>query len=205
MCDAALEEPGLEAIEDFVKGGSDEESGFASTLRESRARQARLAATVPSMQNILSARRKRIFLSNLATSGNIGIACAAAGWSRGIPYSLRKADTQFAEMWDHAMENAADILEAAAFRRAVHGVQEEVWHKTKESATVVGHVTKYSDGLLTTLLKGAKPEKFGDQKSAPGGENKGGVLVVPAPMSFDDWGKAAYEQQAKYREKQEIE
>jgi hypothetical protein len=30
---------------------------------------------------------------------------------------------------------------------------------------------------------------------------KGGVLVVPAPLDFDEWGGRAFKQQAKYRER----
>jgi len=53
---------------------------------------------------------------------------------------------------------AADDLEQAAYERAVIGWEEPVYHRGE----LVGQIRKFSDSLLLTLLKGAKPEKYRD-------------------------------------------
>ncbi len=165
---------------------------------------ARLAVGAPDAREIVSFRRKRAFLMALSTTGNLTMACAAAGWPRSFPSSLRKADKEFAEQWEFACETAADLLEASALQRAVHGVNEDVWYKPKEGAPeVIGHKTVYSDRLLETLLKANRPEKFRERHEVKHEGNKGGVLVVPATVPLDEWTAAVYRQQAPYREKRE--
>lgn len=200
LCDAALDEPAYDPEPGFVRGGSCPEDGFASSAARMRERTARLAAGVPNIRNVLSARRKRAFLEALSQTGNVSMACAAAGWARGVPYSLRKGDKDFAEKWDFALENATDVLHAAAFQRAVHGVEEDVWHKGKEGAEVVGQVTKYDSQLLMFLLKAHDRARFGDKVETKHDTSKGGVLVVPGTMPLEQWSAAAALQQAKYRE-----
>lgn len=81
------------------------------------------------------------FLSALRDSGNVRVACAAAQIGKSTAYDRRKADPEFAAIWQDAMDDAADVLEAEARRRAVVGG---------------------SDTLLIFLLKGARPEKYRD-------------------------------------------
>ena len=59
------------------------------------------------------------------------------------------------------MENAADLLEEEARRRAHDGVDEPVWFQGVQCGTV----RKYSDTLLIFLLKGAKPDKYRERSS----------------------------------------
>jgi hypothetical protein len=204
LADSALDEPAFGGDLDFVRGGSDEDEGFSYTIAEARSRAARLAAGVPDARDLVSARRRKAFLMALATTGNVTIACAAAGWPRSFPYSLRKADKEFGEQWGFCVENAADLLEGEALRRAVHGVREDVWYKPKDgSPEVIGHKVIYSDRLLETLLKANKPEKFNPSIGVKVEGNKGGVLMVPAAVPLDEWSAAAYRQQAQFREKRE--
>jgi hypothetical protein len=160
---------------------------------------------VPDAKDVVSARRRKAFLMALSKTGNVTIACAAAGWPRSVAYSLRKGDDEFREQWEFCTETAADLLEAAALHRAVHGVQKDVWHRPKEGAPVViGHETVYSDRLLETLLRANKPEKFNPSQHVKVEGGKGGVLVLPAaPENIEDFEAAAYRQQAKFREKRE--
>jgi hypothetical protein len=48
---------------------------------------------------------------------------------RTTAYAHQKADVAFAEQWEHALEQGADVLEREARRRAVEGVQEPVFHQ----------------------------------------------------------------------------
>jgi hypothetical protein len=61
--------------------------------------------------------------------------------------------------WDEALEDAADRLEAEAFRRAVRGVDRPVVYRGER----VGTVHEFSDALLMFLLKAARPEKYRDR------------------------------------------
>jgi hypothetical protein len=55
-----------------------------------------------------------------------------------------------------ALEQAADLLEAEARRRAVEGVTKPIMYKDKVATTV----QEYSDTLLIFLLKGTRPQKY---------------------------------------------
>ena len=52
-------------------------------------------------------------------------------------------------------------MEQEAFRRALDGVEEPIFHRGVQ----VGSVTKYSDNLLQFLLRGRRPNVYGNQVS----------------------------------------
>jgi hypothetical protein len=101
------------------------------------------------------------FLAALAKTGNVSRACRAARVSRQSAYASR-GDPAFAAAWDDALEEAADLLEAEAWRRAKDGVLRPVFQAGKK----VGTVREFSDGLLTFLLKGLRPHKFRERSTA---------------------------------------
>lgn len=105
------------------------------------------------------------FLTILAESGIVTTACEAAGVDRSTVYLRRDADPAFAAAWEQALEDAADRLEAEARRRAYEGWDEPVFGRVgKDQDGQIGLVRKYSDSLMQTLLKGAKPEKYRDRQ-----------------------------------------
>lgn len=71
----------------------------------------------------LTPKKRDAFLTALAASGNVTVAAQAAGVYRTHVYEWRKADAAFAAAWDDAIDQAADLLEAEARRRAYDGVQ----------------------------------------------------------------------------------
>jgi hypothetical protein len=81
----------------------------------------------------LTARRdwKPTFIEHLAGCGNVKLAADAAGISRRTAYNHRADDKDFAAQWDEAIQDAADVLEAEARRRAAEGVDEPVIHLGK--------------------------------------------------------------------------
>lgn len=99
---------------------------------------------------------RKTFISILASSGNVGTAAKAAGITPRTAYRAKEKDKDFAEEWQEALDLAADVLEAEAWRRAHEGVEEPVMYKGQ----VVRFVRKYSDLLLMFMLKGMRPEKF---------------------------------------------
>ncbi|MFN8758717.1 MAG: hypothetical protein ACK5XA_07910 [Tagaea sp.] len=98
--------------------------------------------------------KRRAFLEALAVHGVVTHAARDAGLDRVEAYRLRETDPGFAAQWDDAIQQAADALEREARRRAVEGVEEPVFYQGVE----VGTVRKYSDSLLTTMLKAKRAE-----------------------------------------------
>lgn len=70
--------------------------------------------------------RKRGFLKALAVTGNITVAAHAVDVDRSTTYRWRECDPDFDRECQDAIEEAADLIEAEAYRRAVHGIEEPV-------------------------------------------------------------------------------
>ena len=104
---------------------------------------------------------KRRFIENLRKTANVRMACIVSGVSRQAPYKVRARDAKFAALWDDAMEDACDLLEQEAWRRAYAGVTRKIFYKDKQIDTV----KDYSDGLLSLLLKRHRPAQFRDHYS----------------------------------------
>jgi hypothetical protein len=124
-------------------------------------------------------RWKAKFLETLRTTGIVGEACAAVGIARVTAYAQRKADAKFAAAWTDALDDAVDLLEAEARRRAVDGCPKLKFHEgavvmvpdpnqpadltSSDQLRMIPYVEhEYSDGLLTLLLKSHRPEKYRD-------------------------------------------
>lgn len=109
----------------------------------------------PRTKSTVSTRTRETFLRHFAETGNVTLAAKLTGITREIPYRWRNKSPTFAKAWDDAGEAATDALEAEARRRAVEGYQEPVY----QQGQLVGYVTRYSDKLLETLLRGNR-EKY---------------------------------------------
>ncbi len=92
--------------------------------------------------------RKQKFLGALGRTGCVRDACRVAGISSTTAYRHAKKDPEFRAAWDRAHARSLETLEAAAFQRAVEGVDEPVVHGGK----VVTTRKKYSDPLLRDLI-----------------------------------------------------
>ena len=110
--------------------------------------------------------RREAFLKALADSGIVTIAAEIAGITRARVYQVRKEDPEFAAAWEEAEEQAADALEAEAWRRAVDGVPEPLVSGGKIVRDDDGQpiaIRRYSDALMLALLKARRPERFKDR------------------------------------------
>ena len=134
---------------------------------------------------------KPLFLDTLRGTGNVRLAASNADVARQVVYRARDSSATFRAEWDEALEEARELLEAEARRRASIGVDEPVFYKGK----VVGHIRKYSDNLLMFLLKAHWPEKFRDnyavEHSGPGGgpvevEAKTEHIFQPTQEAWDE-------------------
>ena len=113
-------------------------------------------------------RAREIFLAVLAERCNVSEACRAAGIGRSTVYQWREAEPEFAEAWKAAEDEAADKLEAEAWRRGVDGVDKPVTFQGQITTTY----REYSDRMLEILLKAHRPmyrEKQAVELSGPNG------------------------------------
>jgi hypothetical protein len=123
----------------------------------------------------------RAFLAALGERGNVRLACESESVQidRSTAYRLRESDPTFAVAWDAALEQAADLLEEEARRRAHDGLLRIKFERGRPIMVPVvstdGLVVKdkdgnpemipyvereYSDTLMIFLLKGIRPEKY---------------------------------------------
>ena len=129
--------------------------------------------------------RRAIFLHVLEQHGQTAKAARAAGVSATTAYDHRNRDKDFNEAWAEALEHFRDRLEVEAYRRAVDGVDEPVYQQGME----VGVVRRFSDSLLTLLLKGHRPERYRERvDQTVNVSNAHGVLMVSPPArSVAEW------------------
>lgn len=142
-----------------------------------------------------SKKRKAMFLRVLGETGRVRYAATMAGWADvGIVYYHRKHDPEFKAAWAEAMERAGDAFEEEAARRGRDGVLKDVYYKGE----VCGQERVYSDGLLSKLMDGAKPDKYQKRTTEHTGEInvKGtfGIAIIPAQApSLEDWERQVRE------------
>jgi hypothetical protein len=74
------------------------------------------------------------------------------------------------------------MLEFEARRRAVDGWLEPVFHKGE----VIGHIHRYSDGLLLRLLAAHLPKRFGRERVRTAKPAKQETAVPPSQALYAD-------------------
>jgi hypothetical protein len=118
------------------------------------------------------------FLAMLAESGNIRLACEAVKIERSTAYDLRNADKAFAADWEQAQDDASDLLEQEARRRAYEGWDEPVFGSMGAGlgSGQIGLVRKSDSTLLIFLLKAAKPEKYRERQQVEHTGKGGGPI-----------------------------
>jgi hypothetical protein len=141
---------------------------------------------------IVSRKRRQIFLKHLSRTGKVIVAARAAGFTNSTYlYRVRDEDEEFAKQWDAALYASADLLEEAAWDRAVEGVEKPILFKGEVVATEV----QYSDALLIRLLEARRKSDYQRQntKLDLSIETNVRVGVAMIPMTVDP---ASWEQQA---------
>ena len=99
---------------------------------------------------------KETFINMLSEIPNITAVCKLLRVGYTAVNGARKKDPKFDSSVKEAIECGYDMLEEEARRRAVDGVLEPVFFRGEE----VGSIRRYSDQLLSQLLKGYRPKKF---------------------------------------------
>jgi hypothetical protein len=110
------------------------------------------------------------FLASFAATGNVLLSAKGAGIDRSVPYDERKRNPRFAAAWEQAEEDAIQLLEAEARRRAMSA----------------------SDVLLMFLLKARRPAVYRDNARLELTGAAGGPIQTQAVLAgMDDHEKAA--------------
>lgn len=104
---------------------------------------------------VLTAKRKSTFVESYSETGNITLSAKKAGIPRQTVYDWLNTDLRFQNDFHEAREEATDLLEEEARRRAHDGI--DVPFNTKDETIFL---KKYSDTLLIVLLKANRPSKF---------------------------------------------
>ncbi len=133
------------------------------------------------------------FLSALARTGNISLACKVARIHRQTAYEWRQTEPLFETAWQDALKDATDVLEQEARRRAVEGTKKPVY----QGGQHVGDIQEFSDTLLIFLLKGAAPEKYRERMLTEQ-QHSGNVRI--AIEYVNDWRKYSPMVEAEHRE-----
>lgn len=124
----------------------------------------------------LTPEKRDEFLTLLSETCNVTKSAQAIGISRQCAYDNRDADPAFASAWDNAIEEAVDLLEQEAQRRAFKGTQRPVFHQGKEC----GVIQEYSDTLAIFLLKAHRPKKYRERSSIEHSGPDGGPIQTHA-------------------------
>jgi hypothetical protein len=104
------------------------------------------------------------FLAAYEVTGKVVRSARAAGVGRRTHYGWLE-DSEYRERFEEAHELWVESLEEEARRRAVEGVVKPAgWYKGVAGGTVREH----SDGLLQTLLKAERPDKYADRLELKG-------------------------------------
>ncbi len=111
------------------------------------------------------------FIAEMLKFPNVSAACEVCGVSWSTVHRHRTQFPGFAEAWDDARRKAADLLEQAAIERATRGTLRPVY----QGGVKVGEVREHSDTLAAFLLKGLKPEIYGDRSKI---EHSGKVTLT---------------------------
>lgn len=100
--------------------------------------------------------KKRLFLEAFRQTGIILAGIRAAGINLRTHYRWLERDVLYAAAFEDAKQEALEILEAEARRRALNGVEKPIYYRGER----VGSMQEYSDTLLILLLKAGKPDVY---------------------------------------------
>lgn len=136
---------------------------------------------LPALTSVVGSTRGRakdgawrpLYLEALGSCANVTIAAKIAGVTRQAVFYAR-SDEDFAKAEKDAIDRGIDLVEASAFKSAVYGDLEPVYHQGVQ----VGEVLKYSDAMRSLLLKGRRPEVYKDRQ-----EQSGTLNVVNTHMT----------------------
>lgn len=102
---------------------------------------------------------KAAFLKAIGSGMSVTASCEAAKLSSHTISEWREKDKAFDEAYKAAYEEGTDRLEDAAWQRAVHGTQDNVY----QGGELVGHRLIISDNLMIRMLAARRPALYRQQ------------------------------------------
>jgi hypothetical protein len=135
-----------------------------------------IQTSAPDASRLTSIEKQALFLEEYARCGSVLRSCQRVGVARSTLYGDWIKGPEFKAAFEKAGEDATDVLEEEARRRAVDGTVKPVYQGGK----MVGGIREYSDSLLMFLLRG-KRDAFREKRSIGvgfEGSTAGGVRKV---------------------------
>ena len=132
---------------------------------------------------LLGAGRVR-FLRTLKETCNLTKAAESVDSSAEYMRKMMKRDDEFKAACQNALEEGLDNLEYEVKRRGFDGVEEPVYWQGIE----IAKIKKYSDKLAMYYLDAYRGERFKKDTNV-NVNHKGGVLLIPANRSMEEWAK----------------
>ena len=127
----------------------------------------------------MTEKERETYMLALRATGLEALSAERAGCTMTAVRREYESDPAFEEACNDTIALRADEFEQEAIRRAVEGYEEPVYYQ----GGVVGHVTKYSDSLLSKILTARKPKLYGEKKQITGA-NDGPLKIII--NEFDD-------------------
>ena len=106
------------------------------------------------------------FLAALESTGIVTHAAKAAEVGRRTVYDHLKADLEFYQKTQDALDTADCNLQMELMHRAVEGVQQPVYYKGE----VVGQITKKNDALLMFAIRNLRQQRSDVERTQPFGD-----------------------------------
>ncbi|MEO8455457.1 MAG: hypothetical protein ABI454_09870 [Sphingomicrobium sp.] len=128
-----------------------------------------------------SAERQRVFLTALAETGSVHLACSAARMSARSAYALRARSPAFAKAWNVAEQLAVGRLAPMAFDRAIHGRIEQVY----SDGELIAERRVPNDKMLMWLLARLDPKRFALPWERRGDSDPQAEAVAAFPALLD--------------------
>jgi hypothetical protein len=128
--------------------------------------------------------QKSIFLEIFSKTNRKTFAAAMAGVTWQCVKNHIDRDPEFAECFEEARNQYADMVERVAREVGQEGIYEPILGGRFKDE-VVAHKRVVATNILAMQMKRSNPEYR--EKAELDLNHKGGVLVVPAKMSVEDW------------------
>lgn len=115
--------------------------------------------------------------------GDFFEACRECRLSPSFVRKWMNEDSEVKTKIEEAGKVGALRIESEAIRRAVKGVEEDIYYQGE----VVGSKTNYSDGLMSLILKKRLRDTYGDEPAQTNVQVLNNINVMPRANSYEEW------------------
>ncbi len=143
---------------------------------------------------------QREFIEALADLGSVRAACRQMGVGEYGIYALRRHPqaASFRAAWEAALDIGIRRIEDVAMDRALHGVEEPVYH----AGAIVGTRRVYNDRLLMFMLRNRAPKRFAADGAARGARGMNAIDQMMLTRLKKEW-RAEWEKERALADNQD--